>query len=62
MVNHWKFWVIGVLPVSISVLGLMFNIVSFIVLKKSDVNEIFKKLLLTLGKYLIKDLCIFYLS
>ena len=35
---------------SISLLGLISNTVSIVVLRKSDGNEIFKKLLLTLSK------------
>jgi hypothetical protein len=36
-------------PAIISTLGIIFNIISFVVLRKCEGNEIFKKLLMSLG-------------
>ena len=44
-----KFWLRGMVPAIISTLGIIFNIISFIVLRKCEGNEIFKKLLMSLG-------------
>ena len=45
---------------SISLLGLISNTVSFVVLRKSDGNEIFKKLLLTLGKRIWQHIVVLF--
>ena len=43
------FWLRGIIPAIISALGIIFNSISFLVLKKCEGNEIFKKLLMSLG-------------
>ena len=51
--NTWvqkTYKISGIISFFISILGIIFNIVSFVILRKSDGNKIFKKLLLSLGK------------
>ena len=48
-VEDIQFWMRGIIPAIISILGIIFNIISVIVLKKCIGNEIFKKLLISLG-------------
>ena len=48
-VNAIQFWLRGIIPTVISIIGIIFNIISFIVLRKMEGNEIFKKLLMSLG-------------
>jgi hypothetical protein len=43
------FWLRGIIPAIISTLGIIFNSISFIVLRKCEGDEIFKKLLMSLG-------------
>ena len=54
--TEWKSWVDaialwlrGVIPSIISTLGIIFNIISFLVLRKCEGNEVFKQLLMSLG-------------
>ena len=53
-VHDIKLWLRGLIPAIISTLGIIFNIISFKVLKKCEGNEVFKQLLLSLGRTLIK--------
>ena len=48
-VDAIQFWLRGIIPTVISTLGIIFNFISFIVLKKCEGNEVFKKLLMSLG-------------
>ena len=48
-VEDIQFWMRGIIPAIISIFGIIFNIISVIVLKKCIGNEIFKKLLISLG-------------
>ena len=48
-VEAFTFWLRGIIPAIISTLGIIFNSISFIVLRKCEGNEIFKKLLMSLG-------------
>ena len=48
-VDAMELWLRGVIPSIISTLGIIFNIISFLVLRKCEGNEIFKKLLMSLG-------------
>ena len=42
-------WLRGVIPSITSTLGIIFNIISFLVLRKCEGNEVFKQLLMSLG-------------
>ena len=48
-VDVMKFWLGGIIPMTISTLGIIFNIISFIILRKCRGNKTFKKLLMSLG-------------
>ena len=48
-VENIKLWLGVIIPGSIAIVGIIFNITSFIVLRKMEGNEIFKKLLMSLG-------------
>ena len=48
-VDAITFWLRGIIPAIISTLGIIFNSISFMVLRKCEGNEIFKKLLMSLG-------------
>ena len=48
-VEDIKLWLGVIIPASIAIVGIVFNITSFIVLRKMEGNEIFKKLLMSLG-------------
>ena len=55
-IQEWKSWVDaielwlrGVIPSIISTLGIIFNRLSFLVLRKCEGNEVFKQLLMSLG-------------
>ena len=49
-VDVMKLWLGGIIPMTISTIGIIFNILSFIVLRKCQGNKTFKKLLMSLGK------------
>ena len=60
--KEWKSWVDaialwlrGVIPSIISTLGIIFNIISFLVLRKCEGNEVFKQLLMSLGTYFVSQ-------
>ena len=48
-VDAITFWLRGIIPAIISTFGIIFNSISFMVLRKCEGNEIFKKLLMSLG-------------
>ena len=48
-VDSIELWLRGVIPSIISTLGIIFNIISFLVLRKCEGNEVFKQLLMSLG-------------
>ena len=48
-VDNIKLWLGVIIPATIAMVGIIFNIISFIVLRKMEGNEIFKKLLMSLG-------------
>ena len=48
-VEDIKLWLGVIIPATIAIVGIIFNITSFIVLRKMEGNEIFKKLLMSLG-------------
>ena len=48
-VDDMKLWLGVIIPATIAIMGIIFNIISFIVLRKMEGNEIFKKLLMSLG-------------
>ena len=45
----YPLWLGVIIPSTIAIVGIIFNIISFIVLRKMEGNEIFKKLLMSLG-------------
>ena len=45
----YPLWLGVIIPATIAIVGIIFNIISFIVLRKMEGNEIFKKLLMSLG-------------
>ena len=59
-VDVMKLWLGGIIPMTISTIGIIFNILSFIVLRKCQGNKTFKKLLMSLGKMKSKYLHIYY--
>ena len=48
-VDAMELWLRGVIPSIISTLGIIFNVISFLVLRKCEGNEVFKQLLMSLG-------------
>ena len=48
-VDDMKLWLGVIIPATIAIVGIIFNIISVIVLRKMEGNEIFKKLLMSLG-------------
>ena len=54
-VDPIKLWLRGVIPSIISTLGIIFNVISFFVLRKCEGNEVFKQLLMSLGISKMKD-------
>ena len=48
-VDAIELWLRGVIPSIISTLGIIFNVISFLVLRKCEGNEVFKQLLMSLG-------------
>ena len=59
-VDVMKLWLGGIIPMTISTIGIIFNILSFIVLRKCQGNKTFKKLLMSLGKIKSKYLHTYY--
>jgi hypothetical protein len=45
----YPLWLGVIIPATIAIVGIILNIISFIVLRKMEGNEIFKKLLMSLG-------------
>ena len=54
-VDAIELWLRGVIPSIISTLGIIFNIISFLVLRKCEGNEVFKQLLMSLGTYFVSQ-------